>query len=139
MRAFILFLVGFHAVTAQAGSQIGRCEEAKGLRVDIVVNDGDYSDRSMRNLSRVTTTALSEIAREVAASEVSQILSVYGEEGEASFCLSSCLHGLGSGTERDLSKGLRRLGAFLPTLSRPGRGFVTVTVSQIEQFSECMR
>jgi len=120
-------------------SLIGRCEQAKALRVDVFVNEGQYSERAMKNLGRVTESTLALIAKEVARGEVTQVLSIYGEEGEASFCLSSCAHGIGSGLERDFSEGLRKLSGSLPSLGRSGIGFVSVETKEVAHFSECTR
>lgn len=138
--AFALATLALAGAEARAAEgMIGRCEQAEALLVDVTVNEGAYSERAMKNLGRVTQSTLDLVSKELGRGTVTQVLSLYGEEGEATFCLSSCAHGIGSGLERDLSAGLQNLGKSLAKLSRPGVGFVSVKVEKVAHFSDCTR
>lgn len=118
---------------------IGRCEQAAAIQVEILAND--MNERAINNQGRATDSALTLISNAIRRGEITQMLSVYGEEGQAAICFSACAHGIGTlpSFEFRLTPELQSLKARLTSLSRSGPGFASVRVRDLSQMRECMR
>lgn len=127
------------SVTQAGSGQIGRCENAAAIRVDVYANE--MNERALENQGRATDSVLRLVADAVRRGDITQMLSVYGEEGGASLCLSACAHGIGTlpSFELALSPELQRLKSRFAALSRSGSGFASVRVTDIAKMSECTR
>jgi hypothetical protein len=116
---------------------IGRCEQAAAIQVDVFANE--MNERAMRNQGRATESVLRLVSDAIHRGEVTQMLSVYGEEGQAAICLSACAHGIGTlpSFELHLTPELQALKARLASLSRSGSAFATVQVRDIAKMRDC--